>query len=78
MSLDTPAGTKAPASLPLQFVSAEIMPLVGGKFSIALHATFLDETEMEFVGEDLAHAHVDTVEQALTVIRDHVAILQAA
>lgn len=78
MSLDAAAGTKAPAPLPLQFVSAQIMPLVGGKFSIALHATFLDEMEMEFVGEDLAHAHVDTVEQALAIIRDNVAILQAA
>ncbi len=78
MSLDTPVGIEAPAPLPLQYITAEITPLAGGKFAVAMQATLLDEQEFQFVGEDLAHAHVDTVEQALAIIRDNVAILQAA
>lgn len=78
MSLDTAAGTRAPAPLPLQHINIEITPIIGGKLAVAMQATLLDEDELEFVGEDLAHAHVDTVEQALALIRDNVAMLQAA
>jgi hypothetical protein len=77
MSLDTAAGTKASAPLPLQYIRIELMPIFGGKLAVAMEATRLDEEELEFVGEDLAHAHVDNVEQALALIRDNVAILQA-
>jgi hypothetical protein len=78
MSLDTAAGTKAPAPLPLQFVNIEITPIIGGRFSVAMQATLLDEDQFEFVGEDLAHAHVGTIEEALAVIRDNIATLVAA
>jgi hypothetical protein len=77
MSLDTAAGAK-PAPLPLQYVSIELMPIVGGQFSVAMQATLLDEEQLEFVGQDLAHERVDTIEQVLAVIRRNVAILQAA
>ncbi|HTV27701.1 MAG TPA: hypothetical protein VMF32_07950 [Xanthobacteraceae bacterium] len=75
MSLDTAAGAEAPAPLPLQYVSIELMPIVGGKFSVAMQATLLDEERLEFVGEDLAHAQVDTIDQALAIIRHNVAAL---
>ncbi len=75
MSLDIAAGAKASASLPLQFVNIEITPIVGGRLAVALQATLLDEEKLEFVGEDLAHAHVDTIDQALTIIRHSVAAL---
>ena len=75
MSLDIAAGAKAPASLPLQFVNIEIMPLLGGQLSVVMQATLLDEEELEFVGQDLANAHVDTLDQALAVIRQSVAAL---
>ena len=78
MSLDRAAGTNAPAPLPLQYIRIELMPVVGGKLAVAMEATRLDEEELEFVGEDLAHAHVNTVEEALAVIRANVAILQRA
>lgn len=78
MSLDNAVGVKSPAPLPLQFVNIEITPLMGGKFSVAMQATLLDETELQFVGQDLTHERVDTIEQALAIIRDNVAILQAA
>lgn len=75
MSLDTAMGAKALAPLPLQYVSIEIMPIVGGQFSVAMQATLLDEQELEFVGQHLAHERVDTIEQALAVIRQNVATL---
>ncbi len=77
MSFDTATGEQAPAPLPLQFVSIELMPLAGGKFSVAMQATLLDEEALEFVGQDLANARVDTIEQALAVIRQNVAVLSA-
>jgi len=73
MPLDSAAGARAPASLPLQYVSIELMPIVGGKLSVAMQATLLDAERLEFVGEDLANEHVDTIEQALAVIRHNVA-----
>jgi hypothetical protein len=36
-----------------------------------MQATLLDEEQLQFVGEDLAHEHVDTLDQALAVIRDN-------
>ena len=78
MSIDSSAGTKTPASLPLQYVSIELMPLADGQFSVAMQATLLDEDALDFVGEDLAHAHVGTIEEALAVIRANAGILAAA
>ena len=77
MSLDTTAGQKVGTALPLQFVSIEIMPVVGGKLSVTMQATLLDEADFEFVGQDLAHERVDTIEQVLAVIRDSMALFAA-
>lgn len=73
MHLDSAAGDKAGAPLPLQFVSIEIMPIADGKISVAMQATLLDEDAFEFVGQDLAHERVDTFDQVLAVIRNTVA-----
>jgi len=75
MSLDIAAGGRAPASLPLQYITAQIMPVIGGQFSVVMQATLLDEEELEFVGQDLASAHVDSLDAALAVIRANVAAL---
>lgn len=77
MSFDSATGSKAPAPLPLQYISIELMPIAGGKLSVAMQATLLDEERLEFVGEDLAHEHVETIDQALTVIRQTIAPLTA-
>jgi len=61
-----------------RFVDDELMPIVGGKLAVAMEATRLDEEEFEFVGEDLAHAHVSSVEEALALIRDNVGALRVA
>jgi hypothetical protein len=78
MSLDTSAGTKTPAPLPLQFVNIEITPIVGGRFAVAMQATLLDEDELQFVGEDLLHVNVGTIDEALALIRENVGILKTA
>ena len=78
MSLDIDAGAKPPAPLPLQFVHIEITPIVGGHYAVAMQATLLDEEELAFVGQDLAHERVDTLDQAVAVIRQNVAILASA
>jgi hypothetical protein len=75
MSLDIAAAKIPPAPFPIQYITAEITPLIGGQFSIAMQATLLDEEQLEFVGQDLANAHVDTLDEALAVIRTNVAAL---
>ena len=69
MTLDIAAGQIPPAPFPIQYINCEITPLIGGRFSVAMQATLLDEQELEFIGQDLPHAHVDTLEEALAVIR---------
>ncbi len=78
MFLDTPAGAKPPAPYPLQFVNIEITPLIDGCFAVVMQATLLDEKQLEFVGEDLAYERVQTLDEALAVIRENVAPLAAA
>ena len=73
MSLDIQPGAKALVPLPLQFVNIEITPLTDGEFSVVMQATLLDEQELEFVGQDLAHERVATLDDALAVIRANVA-----
>ena len=77
MPFDNKAATKPAASLPLQFVHIEIAPVIGGKFSVSMQATLLDEQELEFVGEELATAHVRTLDDVLAVIRQNFGPLAA-
>lgn len=72
MSFDTRSGVDAPASLPIQFGHIEITPLIDGEFSVAMQATLLDEEQLEFVGQDLAHERVKSLDEALAVIRQNV------
>ena len=69
MSLDIPASAQTPAPSPIQFVNIEITPLLGGQFSVVMQGTLLDETELEFVSQDLANARVETLDEALGVDR---------
>jgi hypothetical protein len=75
MNLDIAASAITPVSSPIQFVNIEITPLVDGQFSVVMQATLLDEQELEFVGHDLVHAHVDNLDEALAMIRANVAVL---
>ncbi len=56
-------------------MNIEITPLIGGQFSVVMQATLLDEEELEFIAEDLVSEHVDSLDQALAVIRANVAAL---
>lgn len=78
MPLDIAAGTTAPAPLPLQYINIEITPIVGGKLAVAMQATLLDEHELQFIGEDLANEHVNTLDEVLAVIRQNAGILANA
>jgi len=75
MTFDTATGETPPAPCPIQFVNIEITPLIHGQYSVAVQATLLDERDLQFVGQDLAHAHVDTLDEALAVIRANVTVL---
>jgi hypothetical protein len=77
MSLDIPAGADASVPYPLQFIHIEITPLVDGELGVAMQATLLDEDRLEFIGQDLAHAHVKTLDEALAIIRQNVTPLAA-
>ena len=77
MPFDTPASANLRAS-PIQFVNIEITPLIDGQYAVAMQATFLDEDELELIGQDLANEHVDTLDEALAVIRQNVAPLAAS
>jgi hypothetical protein len=77
MSLDRAPGATAPATHPLQFIHIEITPLIDGEYSVAMQATLLDEEQLAFIGQDLAHEHVKTLDEAMTIIRRNVAPLTA-
>ena len=75
MSLDVPAATPPSAAHPIQFVHIEIAPLIDGQYSVDMQATLLDEADLQFVGQDLTHQRVATLDEALTIIRDNMAPL---
>jgi hypothetical protein len=75
MSLDVQASGKPPSPYPLQFVSIEITPLIDGRYGVVMQATLLDEDELEFVGQNLANEHVQTLDQALAIIQQNVGVL---
>jgi hypothetical protein len=61
---------------PIQFYSVEIMPLADGRMSVGVGATFcetVDDDDFELVNMDVASARVDTIDEALAVIREAVA-----
>jgi len=58
---------------PIQFYSVEITPLADGRMSVGMRATICeptDEADFELVSMDMASTRVDTIEQALAVIRE--------
>ena len=75
MPFDAPTGTSLPASHPIQFVHIEIAPLIDGRYSVDMQATLLDEADLQFIGQDLAHQRVATLDEALAIIRDNIAPL---
>ena len=75
MNVDIAAGEVPPTPFPIQFLHIELAPLIDGQFSVVVQATLLDEEQLEFVGQDLANAHVDTIDEALAVIRANMSAL---
>jgi hypothetical protein len=72
MNIDT-AARDTVASHPdppaLQFVAFEIAPSADGGLRISLASTFLDETNLEFLNEDIETIRVANIDEAVSVIR---------
>lgn len=72
---DTQTRATMPAQPPppsLQFVTVEIMPVGDGALAVTLGGTFLDEDVLEFVNDEIVAARVDSIDEALIVIRNAV------
>ncbi len=67
MPFDTTAAAPAPA-LPVQFIDIKITPLPGDAYALEIGATFLDEENLEFVGQDLVSERVATLDHVLALI----------
>jgi hypothetical protein len=53
----------------LQFVAFEVGPTTDGGLSVSLASTFLDETNLEFLSEDIEVSRVANIDEAVSVIR---------
>jgi hypothetical protein len=53
----------------LQFVAFQVTPLADGGLQVSLAATFLDEAELEFIGEDIETVRVSSIDEAVAAIR---------
>jgi hypothetical protein len=53
----------------LQYVAFEIGPTADGRLTVSLASTFLDETNLEFIAEDVETIRVVNIEEAVSVIR---------
>ena len=65
-----------PPSPQIQFYSVQIMPLADGRISVGMSATICEavhDEDFELVNMEVASARVETIEDALAVIRDAVA-----
>jgi hypothetical protein len=70
------ATSQAPPTSPIQFYSVEIMPLSDGRVSVGIGATIceaVDDEDFQLINMDVANARVDTIDEALAVIRQAVA-----
>jgi hypothetical protein len=64
-----------------QFYSVEITPLADGRMSVGMSATICEpvhDGDFELVSMDMASTRVDTIDQALAVIREALAAATAA
>jgi hypothetical protein len=60
---------------PIQFYSVELTPLEDGHVSVGIGATLcqaVDDESYELVNMDVASARVDSIDQALAMIREAV------
>jgi hypothetical protein len=80
-SLDAADHGRPPNFPAIQFYSVEITPLAGGQMSVGMSATIcepVDEGDFELVNMDMASTRVDTIDQALAVIREALQTATAA
>ena len=56
----------------VQFYTAELTPLPDGRYFIGLTATLVDESDLEFVNQDILSDRVSSLDEALALISDSV------
>jgi hypothetical protein len=54
----------------LQFVSFQVAPLADGGLSIAMAGTYLDESDFQFLNDDVESLRVSTIGEAVSLIRN--------
>jgi hypothetical protein len=72
-SLAAPSCGRPPPIAQIQFYSVQIMPLAGGGMSVGMSATVCEairDDDFELVNMDVASARVESIEEALAVIRN--------
>ena len=57
----------------VEFYTIELAPLADGRVYVAMLATTVDDQEPQLLTQEIAHATVATIEDALAVIRQGVA-----
>lgn len=75
MCLDNTFTSGTQDHLPIQYITIEITPLLAGGFGLSMGATFLDEEALEFVGQELTEARVETLDQMIAAIRENIGVL---
>lgn len=70
--LDIRRGAHAPPASPIEFVTIQFAPLEGGTISVSLRSTVFDETEFNLIDQDIANECVRSLDDALSLIRQHV------
>jgi hypothetical protein len=76
MILDVQNATPAsPATLPIEFVTMQLMPLADGMIGVSLKSTVFDEQELELIDRDIVDERVTSLDQLFTLIRSHVRIV---
>lgn len=56
----------------VEFYTIELAQLADGGFGVSLIATTVDDEEPQLLSQEIASAHVASIDEALAVIRDGV------
>jgi hypothetical protein len=73
MQIDIQAGAPpARTSPPIEFIRIELAPLAQGGVSLLVKSTVFDETELDFLDQEIATGRVNSLDEAFALIREHV------
>lgn len=61
----------------VEFLTIELAPMADGSVRVSLTATTIDDDEPELLDREVAHDHVRSLDDVLSLIRTHVLISPA-